>query len=159
MTHICSLLLLDHPAIEVLLFVVDQFEEIFTHITGTEEEKRQARQIFLSNLMHTVHKMQGKIRVVITLRADFIQQCLEFADLRNLLETNQLLLGPLDENALHEAIVKPAQIVDVMFERGLVDRLIEDMRDQPAALPHLQCYGRKGKAYGSLMPLTKRLVV
>jgi photosystem II stability/assembly factor-like uncharacterized protein len=85
-----------------------------------------------------VNTSRGQIRVVLTLRADFVKHCLDFPDLCALLEANQLLLGPMGEDALREAIAKPAQAVGAMFEKGLVARLVNDMRDQLAALPLLQ---------------------
>src|SRR5262249_47204494 len=68
----------------------------------------------------------------------FLRHCLDFADLRALLEANQLLLGPMSHEDLREAIVRPAQAVGALFEKGLVGRLMSDMEDQPAALPLLE---------------------
>lgn len=133
-----STLLADRPDIATLLIVVDQFEELFTQVTGAPEEVHQQRRQFIANLVDAVHTSAGQVRVVLTLRADFVRHCLEFPDLRVLLEPNQQLLGPMGEDALREAIVKPAQAVGAMFEKGLVARLVDDMRDQLAALPLLQ---------------------
>jgi photosystem II stability/assembly factor-like uncharacterized protein len=133
-----STLLADHPHIATLLIVIDQFEELFTQVIGTPEEVRQQQRQFVANLADAANMSRGRFRVVLTLRADFVKHCLDFPDLRALLEVNQLLLGPMGEDALREAIVKPAQAVGAMFEKGLVARLVNDMHDQPAALPLLQ---------------------
>jgi hypothetical protein len=121
-----------------LLFVVDQFEEVFTQTLGTSDEAQRQQQAFIDNLVDTVQASGGRVRVVITLRADFIQPCLEFPGLRSLLEPNQLFLGPLMDDALREAIVKPAQAVGALFQKGLVRSLVSDIRGRPAALPLLQ---------------------
>lgn len=123
------------PEATTLLIVVDQFEELFTQVAGTPKEVRQEQRQFIANLVEAVRTFRGRVRVVLTLRADFFRHCLDFPNLRIWLETNQFLLGPLGEDALREAVVKPAQVVGAMFEKGLVSRLIDDMRDQPAALP------------------------
>lgn len=133
-----SAVLVDRSDITTLLLVVDQFEELFTQVLGLSNEKQYVQQAFIANLANVVHTLRGKVRIVITLRADYIRHCLDFADLRALLETNQLLLGPMSEVALREAIVKPAQVVGAMFEKGLVERIVNDMRNQPSALPLLQ---------------------
>ena len=98
---------------------------------------RQQQHRFIANLVDAVDTSSGRVRLVLTLRADFVRHCLDFSALRSLLEPNQLLLGPMGEDALREAVVKPAQVVGAMFEKGLVRRLMDDMRDQPAALPLL----------------------
>jgi energy-coupling factor transporter ATP-binding protein EcfA2 len=133
-----STLLADRPDIATLLIVVDQFEELFTQVAGAPEEVRQQQCQFIANLVDMVQALGGRARLVLTLRADFVQHCLEFAGLCALLESNQLLLGPMGAGALREAIVKPAQMVGAMFEKGLVGRLMEDMHRQPTALPLMQ---------------------
>ncbi|MDY7077181.1 MAG: TIR domain-containing protein [Chloroflexota bacterium] len=133
-----STLLTGRLEVATLLIVVDQFEELFTQVAGTPEDVLQQRRQFIANLMNAVHTSGGRVRVVLTLRADFVRQCLEFPELRALLEPNQLLLGPMGEDELREAIVKPAHAVGAMFEKGLVARIVGDMREQPAALPLLQ---------------------
>src|SRR5262249_48630405 len=44
----------------------------------------------------------------------------------------------LDDPSLREAVLLPAQSVGAVFERGLVDRIISDMRGRTGALPLLQ---------------------
>lgn len=133
-----STFLADRPDIATLLIVVDQFEELFTQVAGTPEEAHKRRRQLIANLVDTVQTSGGRVRVVLALRADFVRHCLDFPDLRALLQANQLLLGPMGKRALREAIVQPAQAVGAMFEKGLVARIVGDMRDQPAALPLMQ---------------------
>jgi hypothetical protein len=47
-------------------------------------------------------------------------------------------LTPLDAGELREAIEKPAELVGLKFEEGLIDKLINDVLGEPAALPLLQ---------------------
>jgi WD40 repeat protein len=44
----------------------------------------------------------------------------------------------LDASELREAIEKPAELVGLKFEEGLVEALLQDVLDEPAALPLLQ---------------------
>jgi len=136
-----STFLAHRPEVATLLILIDQFEELFTHPIGPAEEVRQQQGRFIANLVDAVRTSGGRVRLVLTLRADFVRHCLDFPDLRVLLEPNQLLLGPMDEGALREAIVKPAQAVGAMFEKGLVGRLMDETRDQPAALPLMRTNG------------------
>jgi hypothetical protein len=84
----------DNP--RTALIVVDQFEEILTHLTGIPDlaghSSGRAEQL-IANLVDAAENSDGRVRVLITLRADFVPQCLEYPQLRSLLESNQLLLG------------------------------------------------------------------
>lgn len=79
-----------------------------------------------------------RIRVLITLRADFLDRCLTFPELKDLLEDRQVLLGNLDQEALRDVVVRPAQVVGAFFEKGLVSAILRDIEAQPGALPLLQ---------------------
>ena len=96
---------------KTVLIVVDQFEEILT-LSGTPDsaDRSIARaERLIANLVDAAENSDGRIRVLITLRADFIPQCLEYPQLRSLLENNQLLLGELGPEALREAVKFPAR--------------------------------------------------
>lgn len=114
-----------------LLLFIDQFEELFTQQVSRKEQKA-----FIDNL---VACGSGRVNIVLTLRSDFITPCLEFPNLAKLLETNQLFLGPLDEQGLRAIIEQPAAKRGAKFAEGLVERLLEEMKGQPAGtLPLLQ---------------------
>ena len=95
---------------------------------------------FLRQLAHEVLRPDGRFRVVITLRADFMPHCLRMPELKGLLQDRQLLLGELatDEAALREVIQRPAQEVGAMLETGLMEVLLADVRRQSGALPLLE---------------------
>jgi WD40 repeat protein len=76
--------------------------------------------------------------VVLTMRADFYAYCAEYQEFARLLESNQYLVGPLDEIGLRRAIVAPAGDLGRTLETGLVETILDDVRQQPGALPLLQ---------------------
>ncbi|HEV2375324.1 MAG TPA: trypsin-like peptidase domain-containing protein [Streptosporangiaceae bacterium] len=120
-----------------MLLIVDQFEEVFT-LKPRRRGDIDAQQHFIQSLHRAAENLADEVRIVITLRADFVQHCLGYAELRDLLTDGQLLLGPLDDPSLREAMLMPAQHVSALFERGLVDRVLTDMRGRTGALPLLQ---------------------
>ncbi len=129
----------DNP--KTALIVVDQFEEILTHLSGTPDSagRSSARaERLIANLVDAAENSDGRIRVLITLRADFVPQCLEYPQLRSLLEGNQLLLGELGPEALREAVKFPARKVGAFFENGLVEVILRDVQQQRGSLPLLQ---------------------
>jgi len=121
-----------------LLLIVDQFEEVFTLCPDDLERCRSQIEQFVANLADAVQHGNGSIRVLITVRADFTERCLAFAVLRGLLQDRGLLLGPLDEAALREAIVRPAQEVGAFLEKGLLNAILRDVTAEPGSLPLLQ---------------------
>ncbi|MFF4361661.1 trypsin-like peptidase domain-containing protein [Streptomyces sp. NPDC001604] len=123
--------------IDRLLLIVDQFEEVFT-LKPRQRGDIDAQLHFIQSLRRAAESLTGEVRIVITLRADFVQHCLGFTELREMLAAGQLLLGPLDDASLREAMLMPAQHVGALFERGLVDRVLADMRGRSGALPLLQ---------------------
>jgi hypothetical protein len=121
-----------------LLLVIDQFEEVFTLCQEGPERCRTQAEQFIANLAGTAQRRDRCILILITLRADFLDRCLAFPQLKDLLQDRQMLLGPLDEPALRDAIVRPAQAVGAYFEKGLVGTILRDVGTQPGALPLLQ---------------------
>lgn len=128
-----SLALAERPADERVVWVVDQFEEIFT-LCADEKERAQ----FLSNLLYAAFIPGGRNAVVLTLRADFYQKCAAYPELSERIATNQFLVSPMDEENLKQAIEEPAWHVGLEFEQGLVETILDDIQSQPGALPLLE---------------------
>ncbi|MFM7168233.1 MAG: TIR domain-containing protein [Planctomycetaceae bacterium] len=135
---------------EHVLLVIDQFEELFTHSTETQQEKREgeapaeprfsdSQQTQFVELLAAVAKSQlDRLRIVITLRADFFDRCLSLPTLKSLIENRTLLLGKLSDDALRTVIEAPAFQVGAYFEKGLVARILKDVENQNGSLPLLQ---------------------
>ena len=127
-----ALFMTSRPAGARVVWVVDQFEEVFTLC---RDEARRAQ--FIANLLHA-SAPEGRSVVIITLRADFYHRCAAYADLAARVSGNQLLVGPMDGEALRQAIEEPARIAGLEFEEGLVATILEDVEGQPGALPLLE---------------------
>ncbi len=116
-----------------LLVVIDQIEELFTSV-----EDRATRAHFLSLLAKAVLDPKSRVRVILTLRADYYDRPLHFPEFGQLLRNNMETILPLSSAGLERAILRPADRIGVGFEPGLVDTIIEDVQYQPGALPLLQ---------------------
>ena len=115
-----------------VLFVVDQFEELFALCRSQEE-----RASFIGNLFTAVSDVDGSIAVVITLRADFYAPCANYPPLREALANYQEYIGAMNDEELRRAIEEPARRGRWEFEPGLVDLLLHDVGHEPGALPLL----------------------
>jgi WD40 repeat protein/serine/threonine protein kinase len=120
------------PKIEVLLFI-DQFEEIFTQI-GDEA----VRVCFLNNLVNAVSDPDSRLRIVIALRADFVDRPLHYVAFGELINNHNEFVLPLSPEELELAIVGPAQQVGVKIQTELIAAIISEVAEQPGALPLFQ---------------------
>lgn len=116
-----------------LVLVIDQFEEIFTLI---EDEAERA--LLLENLASAVLDERSRLRVVITLRADFTDKPLRYVDFGELMNRRFEFILPLTPDELERAILNPTQRVGLKLEKGLVSTIIREVGNQPVALPLLQ---------------------
>lgn len=117
----------------VLVIVVDQFEELFT--TGVSAGDRD---LFLRALCVAMSDPVSRVRVVLTLRADFYDEPLRHPGFAPFVKEHTKVITPLAPDELEEAITLPAASVGVGFEPGLVAEIIADANSQPGALPLLQ---------------------
>jgi len=118
------------PNVDAYL-VVDQFEELFTECHDEGE-----RRSFVDNLLAS-RGPEGAAAIIVTLRADFYEQCARYTGLRDLLAAQQEFIGPMTAQELRRAIEEPAGRGGWEFEPGLVDLILRDMADEPGALPLL----------------------
>jgi hypothetical protein len=112
---------------------VDQFEEFFTLI-----EDETLRQRFLDLLYTAVTASRSRVRVVITLRADFYDKPLHYPEFGEMIRSRMETILPLSADELQRAISKPAEQVGVTFEDGLIATMVSEIHYQPGALPLLQ---------------------
>ncbi len=120
------------PGSEVLL-VVDQFEEVFTHV---ENEHVRAR--FLDTLVTASTDPDHSVRVIVTLRADFYDRPLRYRGIGELLRAGTEVVLPLSAEELERAVAGPAERVGVRIEPKVVGAMIAEVAEQTGALPLLQ---------------------
>ena len=115
-----------------LLVVIDQFEELFT--VCSDEAEREA---FVRAITSLALDPGARAVVVVAVRADFYGRCAGYRDLAELLGPNHLLVGPMTPDELSRAIEFPARAAGLRVEPELTAALVNDMRDEPGALPLL----------------------
>lgn len=119
--HALGTPLLDDPS---ALFVVDQFEELYTQCRDLDLRTR-----FIKALL----ERSGP--TVIGVRADFYGEISADAELACAVATNQVLLGPMRDEDLRRAIAEPARKAGLRLEAGLIDIVLRDVAGEPGALP------------------------
>jgi WD40 repeat protein len=124
------------PAEAYWLIFIDQFEELFM---VSEAEKRDCFIHALANLSEA-HADDPKLRIVATMRSDFLDQ-LDPAPanrIARLTDQHRPLLTQMQPDELRRAIEQPAAQHGVSFEAGLVEEIIAQVQGQAGGLPLLQ---------------------
>ena len=116
-----------------LLLVIDQFEEVFTLV-----DDDATRLHFLQLLQEAVSSKRSRVRVIVTLRADYYDKPLQYPHFAELMRSRAEIALPPGAEELEQMIREPAKRVAVHFEDGLVSQIVSDVHYQPGALPLLQ---------------------
>lgn len=118
-----------------LVFIVDQFEELYTLDYTSREQER-----FLSALIEAVGTQPRPpyFTLVITLRVDFLEHRSRDVLFQQLLEADHKIFRAMNPNELREAIEKPAEREGVSLADGLTERILSDMGRSAGGLPLLE---------------------
>ena len=121
------------PKDSEIVLIVDQFEEAFT-LTEDEAE----RSLLLESLRVAAADPTSRVRIVLTLRADFYDRPLIYPRFGELMGRNTEVVTPLAPDELERAVVRPASSVGQTVEPALVAQVASDVAEQPGALPLVQ---------------------
>jgi WD40 repeat protein/DNA-binding SARP family transcriptional activator len=125
------------PAGTRLLFVVDQFEELYTLCPEPDLRHR-----LLDGLLGAVEAASEErvppVALLLTLRADFMGHALAYRPFADGLQDGALMMGPMSRDELRRAIERPAEAQGAAFEVGLVERILDDVGEAPGNLPLLE---------------------
>jgi len=125
-----------HPYDSRVLLIIDHFEDLYTLCPDLA-----MRRAFLDLLLQPLASITAypqNLVLLLSLRADFVGQALSHRALADALQMGGLILGPMNRTELRRAIEEPARGRGVIFEPGLVGRLLDDAGDDPGNLPLLQ---------------------
>lgn len=115
-----------------LVMVIDQAEELWTLSDAA------ARATFLGELRGLLESPSSRVRVVMTVRADFFDRLLDDSTLGPMAQANTFVVTPMTADELHDAVVKPAARVGVTFDDHLVTTIVRDLGTGTTGLPVLQ---------------------
>ncbi|MGI5468736.1 trypsin-like peptidase domain-containing protein [Streptomyces sp. CA-132043] len=112
-----------------LLVVLDQGEELFA---GDSQDAGTAAEVLLSA------EPPEELRVLVTLRADFLEAALSHPGAGPALGRTVYALTPMTREQLRAVTVRPVEAVAaVTYDPGLVDTMLDDAGAEPGALPLL----------------------
>ena len=123
-----------------LLFLVDQFEEIFRFSKLEKDAKEGKRDsiAFINLLLKASEQKEYPIYVVFTMRSDFLGDCTEFRGLPEAINEGQYLVPRMTREERREAISGPVAVGGATITPQLLNQLLNDVGDNPDQLPILQ---------------------
>ena len=129
-TKTTHLLKSKHP--QWLIFI-DQFEELFTICSNLE-----TRRNFIEGIISIARNTDRSIKLILAMRSDFLEELSAYPQFARIAQNNINLVADMQTEELRQAIEQPAAKHGVMFESGLVEEIIQDVRGQAGFLPLLQ---------------------
>ncbi|MEZ5933879.1 MAG: protein kinase [Alphaproteobacteria bacterium] len=111
------------------LICIDQFEELFTLTPPAQ------RQRFVEALAAMAGPADSKIKIVLSLRADFYAACADIPWLAGRISENQVLVGPMTSPELRRAITEPARVASLFLEDALIDAVLDEAGNEAGSLP------------------------
>jgi eukaryotic-like serine/threonine-protein kinase len=117
-----------------ILVFVDQFEELYTQVADARE-----RLAFTACLAGVCDDVTTPLRLVLSLRSDFLDYVAESPALMAELTHGLFFLTPPNRDGLRDALIQPAEMAGYQFEApSMVESMLDHLEHTPGALPLLQ---------------------
>ena len=126
------------PKDDNLLVLVDQFEELFRFRRSHHEHSRDEAIAFVRLLLEASRQHDMPVYIVLTMRSDFIGDCMDFPGLSESVNAGLYLVGRMSRDALRKAITGPVAVGGGTIAPRLVHRVLNDLGDDHDQLPLVQ---------------------
>ena len=123
---------------ENVLFLIDQFEELFRYSDTEGEEFTNDAKTYVSLVLYAVHQQKVPVYITINLRSDFLGDCSAFTGLTQMINTSNYLVPQMTREQKRMAIEGPVAVGGGKISERLVKKLLADINDQQDQLPILQ---------------------
>ncbi|HXH41759.1 MAG TPA: hypothetical protein VNN08_24255 [Thermoanaerobaculia bacterium] len=127
-----------NSAADNVLVLVDQFEELFRYRRSRRVVGRDEAVAFVKLLLEARRASEVPCYIAITMRSDFVGDCMEFGRLPEVINDGIYLVPRMTRDELRSAITGPVAVGGGAIAPRLVSRLLNDVGDDPDQLPILQ---------------------
>ena len=110
------------PNSQKYFLFIDQFEEVFTVCSNERERKR-----FINLITQINAQTNPSLAIVTTMRADFLDRCLQYQPLYEIIQRQAIYMPPLEGMDLQDTILKPAQRQGFKLDNDLLLQLLDDV--------------------------------
>ena len=119
------------------LVVVDQFEELFRFRQQAVDSEETAA-AFVNLLLTASEETECSVYVTITMRSDYLGDCSQIPGLAEAVNEGEYLIPRLGRDQKRDAIEKPIGVGGAKISPLLLQRLLNEVGDDPDQLPVLQ---------------------
>jgi hypothetical protein len=126
------------PNDENVLVLVDQFEELFRFRRSHHAHSHDEAVLFVRLLIEAARQHDRPVYIVLTMRSDFIGDCMDFPGLSDMVNAGMYLVGRMSRDALRSAIAGPVAVGGGTVAPRLVHRVLNDLGDDQDQLPRVQ---------------------
>jgi formylglycine-generating enzyme required for sulfatase activity len=117
------------------LLIIDQFEELFRFHADMQPGEAGH---FVDLLLTAVQQPDTHIYVVITMRSEFLGECVRYRGLPEIINEGQYLVPRLTGENVRRAVAGPLAVVGAPLDGALANRLVREVGDNMDQLPVLQ---------------------
>src|SRR4029079_11117958 len=122
-----------------VLVVLDQFEELFRFRAARPASSTgDDASAFVKLLLEAAQQRELAIYIVPTMRSDFLGDCAQFQGLPEAINDGQYLIPRMTRDERRMAITGPVGVTRGKMAEPLINRLLNDVGDNPDQLPILQ---------------------
>jgi WD40 repeat protein len=111
-----------------LLIIIDQFEELF-RFDRKDLGKSNIENHFVNLLLKASRNSNSSVYVIITMRSEFLGDCVKFRGLPEAINEGQYLVPQLSRNQLKEVIEGPINLAGRKIAPGLVELLVNEIEE------------------------------
>jgi WD40 repeat protein/energy-coupling factor transporter ATP-binding protein EcfA2 len=121
-----------------LLILIDQFEEVFRFAKEDEAEAKALYDQFVKLIIETVRQRDVPIYAILTLRSDFLGDCVDFEGLPEAINDGHYLVPRMNKAQMKRAITGPIYLAKGKISPRLIQHITLDLGSNPDQLPVLQ---------------------
>ncbi len=121
-----------------LLILIDQFEEVFRFANDENKDAKWEYDQFVNLIIETVRQRDVPIYVILTLRSDFLGDCVAFDGLPEAINDGHYLVPRMTKVQMKRAITGPIDLAEGKISPRLVQHITNDLGANPDQLPILQ---------------------
>lgn len=111
-----------------LMVIVDQFEELFRY-DRKDLGRQNIESHFVDLLLKAAAARGGSVYVIITMRSEFLGDCVRYRGLPEAINKGQYLVPGLKRNEVKDVVEGPIHLAGKEIEPGLVELLVNEIED------------------------------
>jgi WD40 repeat protein len=121
------------------LIIVDQFEELFRFKQNrTSFHTMLETSAFVDLILTALDHAEIPVFIILSMRSDFLDECTEFRGLSEAINKGYYLVPRMNDEERRLAITGPVGVKRCHITDELVERLLNDVGDDPDQLPIMQ---------------------